>query len=158
MSIEKARQYLATFGRDKDIMEFDVSSATVSLAASALNVIPPRITKTLAFKKGEQAILIGMAGDAKIDNKKFKAEYGLKAKMLTPEETLELIGHEVGGVCSFGIPDEIESYVDISLKRFDTVFPACGSSNSAIELTCDELFALTNSKKWVDVCKGWEED
>ena len=158
MSIEKARQYLSLFGRDKDIMEFDVSSATVFLAAEALNVIPKRITKTLAFRKDKHAILIGMAGDAKIDNKKFKAEYGLKAKMLTPEETLELIGHPVGGVCSFGVPDEIESYVDISLKRFTTVFPACGSGNSAIELTCDELFTFTNSKKWVDVCKDWQEE
>ena len=98
-----------------------------------------------------------MAGDAKIDNKKFKAEYGMKAKMLTPEETLNLTGHSVGGVCSFGVPDSIENYVDISLKRFETVFPACGSSNSAIELTCDELFNLSNSLKWVDVCKDWEE-
>ena len=158
MSIEKAREYLSQFGRDKDIMEFDVSSATVDLAAIALNVIPARITKTLALKKHDSCILIGMAGDAKIDNKKFKAEFGMKAKMLTAEETLALTGHAVGGVCSFGVPENIESFVDISLKRFDTVFPACGSSNSAIELTCDELYTLTKAKKWVDVCKDWNTE
>lgn len=157
MSIENARKYLSQFNRDKDIMEFDVSSATVDLAALALNVIPARITKTLAFKKDDSCILIGMAGDAKIDNKKFKREFGLKAKMLTPEETLTLTGHAVGGVCSFGVPENVKSYVDISLKRFDTVFPACGSSNSTIELNCDDLFYLTKSEKWVDVCKDWED-
>lgn len=99
-----------------------------------------------------------MAGDAKIDNKKFKAEFGMKAKMLTAEETFALTGHAVGGVCSFGVPENIESFVDISLKRFDTVFPACGSSNSAIELTCDELYTLTKAKKWVDVCKDWDNE
>ena len=156
MAIEKAREYLKKFGRDKDIMEFDVSSATVALAAEALNVIPARITKTLAFKKDDSCILIGMAGDAKVDNKKFKTEFGMKAKMLTAEETIELTGHAIGGVCSFGVPESIVSYVDVSLKRFDTVFPACGSSNSAIELNCDELFELTSSEKWVDVCKDWE--
>jgi len=158
MSIDKAREYLSKFRRENDIMEFEVSSATVELAAMALNVIPARITKTLAFKKDDSCILIGTAGDAKIDNKKFKTEFGMKAKMLTPEETLELTNHAVGGVCSFGVPENVVSYVDISLKRFDTVFPACGSSNSAIELTCDELFELTASAKWVDVCKDWNEE
>ncbi len=156
MSIENARKYLSHFGKDKDIMEFDVSSATVELAAEALKVIPARITKTIAFKKDDSCILIGMAGDAKVDNKKFKAEFGMKAKMLTPEETLYITGHAIGGVCSFGVPESVTSYTDISLKRFDTVFPACGSSNSAIELTCEELFKFTKSQKWVDVCKDWE--
>ena len=156
MSIETVREYLAQFGRDKDIMEFETSSATVELAAQAVGVEPARITKTLAFKEGDSCILIGAAGDAKIDNKKFKAEFGYKAKMLTPEETLALTGHAVGGVCSFAVPENVKSYVDVSLKRFETVFPACGSSNSAIELTCDDIFALTKSVKWVDVCKDWE--
>ena len=156
MSIEIAREYLAKFGRDKDIMEFEVSSATVELAAQAVNVIPARITKTLAFKKDNTCILIGAAGDAKVDNRKFKDESGIKAKMLPPEETLALTGHAVGGVCAFGVPEDVTSYVDVSLKRFETVFPACGSSNSAIELTCDDLFSLTKSVKWVDVCKGWD--
>ena len=156
MSIENARKHLAKFGRDKDILEFNVSSATVSLAAEALNVVPSRITKTLAFKKDDSCILIGMAGDARIDNKKFKEEFGFKAKMLSPEETLALTGHAVGGVCAFGVPENIESYLDVSLKRFNTVFPACGSSNSAIELTCDNLFNITASVKWIDVCKDWQ--
>ncbi len=156
MSIEIVREYLASFGRDKDIMEFDSSSATVELAAQAVGVEAARITKTLAFKEGESCILIGVAGDAKVDNKKFKAEFGYKAKMLSPEETLALTGHAVGGVCSFGVPENVRSFVDISLKRFETVFPACGSSNSAIELTCDDIFTLTRSEKWVDVCKDWE--
>ncbi len=157
MSIENARNYLSKFGRDKDILEFPTSSATVDLAAEALNVHPSRITKTLAFKKENSCILIGMAGDARIDNKKFKSEFGMKAKMLSPEETLSLTGHEIGGVCSFGVPKEAENYVDVSLKRFSSVFPACGSGNSAIELSCEELFSLTNSIKWVDVCKDWED-
>ncbi len=156
MSIEIAREHLAKFGRDKDILEFDTSSATVSLAAEAVGVEEARITKTLAFKDGDSCILIGMAGDSKVDNKKFKAEFGFKAKMLSAEETLALTGHAVGGVCSFGVPENVKSYVDVSLKRFETVFPACGSSNSAIELTCDDIFTLTKSEKWVDVCKDWE--
>ncbi|MGL4791088.1 MAG: YbaK/EbsC family protein [Anaerotignaceae bacterium] len=156
MSIDNARKYLATFNRENDVIEFPVSSATVELAAVALNVIPARITKTLAFKKEESCILIGMAGDAKIDNKKFKNYFGMKAKMLSPEETLSLTGHAIGGVCSFGVPENIVSYVDISLKRFETVFPACGSGNSAIELNCDDLFQLTKAQEWVDVCKDWE--
>lgn len=156
MSIENAKKHLEKFGRENDILEFSVSSATVDLAASALNVIPARITKTLAFKKDNNCILIGMAGDAKIDNKKFKTEFGMKAKMLTPDETLGFTGHAIGGVCSFGVPENVESYVDKSLLRFETVFPACGSSNSAIELTCDELYKFTLSEKWIDVCKDWE--
>lgn len=158
MSIENARAYLSKYGKDKDIKELSSSSATVELAAQALGVEPERITKTLAFKDGDGCMLIGIAGDAKIDNKKFKEEFGFKAKMLSPEETLAFTGHAVGGVCSFGVPEDVKSYVDVSLKRFDTVFPACGSGNSAIELTCDEIFSLTKSVKWVDVCKGWNEE
>jgi prolyl-tRNA editing enzyme YbaK/EbsC (Cys-tRNA(Pro) deacylase) len=155
MSIEKVRNYFKQFGKENDIMEFDVSSATVDLAAEAVGVEPARITKTLAFKDGDGCILIAMAGDAKVDNKKFKAKFSMKAKMLTPEETISLTGHAVGGVCQFAVPDGTKCYTDISLKRFDTVFPACGSSNSAIELTCDELFKYSNSLEWIDVCKGW---
>lgn len=155
MSIDAVKAYLKEYGRDGEIMEFDVSSATVELAAKALDVIPAMITKTLAFKKDDSCILIGMAGDTKVDNKKFKSEFGIKAKMLTPEETLEMTGHAIGGVCAFAVPENVISYLDISLKRFDYVFPACGSSNSAIKLTCDELFKLSKSQKWVDVCKNW---
>ena len=158
MSIEKVKSYLKQFGRENDVLEFETSSATVELAAEAAHVIPARITKTLAFQSGDSCILIATAGDAKIDNKKFKAEFSMKAKMLSPEETLSLTGHAIGGVCPFAVPDTVKTYVDVSLKRFDTVFPAAGSSNSAIELTCDELFQYEKCKKWIDVCKGWEEN
>ena len=141
MSIDKVREYMKQFSRENDIMEFPVSSATVALAAEALNVIPARITKTLALKSGDGCIVIAVAGDGKIDNHKFKSEYGFKAKMLSPEETLEMTGHAIGGVCPFALPEGVKTYCDVSLKRFDTVFPACGSSNSAIEVTC-EFFLL----------------
>ena len=157
MSIENVKNYLSKFNRHNDIMEFPVSSATVELAAEALNVIPARIAKTLALKKDDTCVLICVAGDAKIDNKKFKSEFGFKAKMLTPDETLTFTGHAVGGVCPFGVPEKLQSYIDISLQRFETVFPACGSSNSAIELTCNDLFKLSNSQKWLDVCKCWND-
>lgn len=156
MSIDNVRKYLTKFNREKDILEFPVSSATVQLAAEALNVIPARITKTLALKDGDGCMVIAVAGDGKIDNKKFKTEFGFKAKMLSPEETLEMTGHAVGGVCPFALPEGVKAYCDISMKRFDTVFPACGSSNSAIELTCDELFEYSNAVKWIDICKDWE--
>lgn len=156
MSINKVKNYLKQFGREDDIMEFPVSSATVSLAADALNVIPARITKTLALKDGDSCIVIAVAGDGKIDNRKFKDEFGFKAKMLTPEETLGLTGHAVGGVCPFALNENIKTYCDVSLKRFDTVFPACGSSNSAIEVTCDELFRYSKAEKWINICKDWE--
>lgn len=156
MSIDNVRKYLTRFNREKDILEFPVSSATVQLAAEALNVIPARITKTLALKDGDGCMVIAVAGDGKIDNKKFKTEFGFKAKMLSPEETLEMTGHAVGGVCPFALPEGVKAYCDISMKRFDTVFPACGSSNSAIELTCDELFEYSNAVKWIDICKDWE--
>lgn len=156
MSIDNVRKYLTRFNIENDILEFPVSSATVQLAAEALNVIPARITKTLALKDGDGCMVIAVAGDGKIDNKKFKTEFGFKAKMLSPEETLEMTGHAVGGVCPFALPEGVKAYCDISMKRFDTVFPACGSSNSAIELTCDELFEYSNAVKWIDICKDWE--
>ena len=156
MSIDNVRKYLTRFNRENDILEFPVSSATVQLAAEALNVIPARITKTLALKDGDGCMVIAVAGDGNIDNKKFKTEFGFKAKMLSPEETLEMTGHAVGGVCPFALPEGVKAYCDISMKRFDTVFPACGSSNSAIELTCDELFEYSNAVKWIDICKDWE--
>ena len=138
-------------------MEFDTSSATVELAAQALNVIPARIAKTLSFKKDNSCILIVTSGDVKIDNPKFKAAFEMKAKMPSADEVLSLTGHAPGGVCPFAVSGDIPVYLDISLKRFDTVFPACGSSNSAIELTCDELFRYSEAEKWIDVCKNKEK-
>ena len=140
-------------------MEFSASSATVELAAKALNVAPARIAKTLSFKVNDGCVLVVTAGDAKIDNAKYKAFFGVKAKMLTPEEALAFTGHAVGGICPFGIENEkVICYTDKSLQRFATVFPAAGSNNSAIELTCEELFSYANSKAWVDVCKGWQTE
>ncbi|HOJ12617.1 MAG TPA: YbaK/EbsC family protein [Clostridiales bacterium] len=155
MAISKVREYLKKWDKGNDILEFETSSATVELAAQALGVDPARIAKTISFKNKEGAMLIVAAGDVKTDNGKFKAEFGFKAKMLTPEETLEYTGYAVGGVCPFGLKNDIPVFLDISLKRFETVFPACGSSNSAIELTCEELDKFSLNKKWVDVCKGW---
>ncbi|UPA30027.1 YbaK/EbsC family protein [Terrisporobacter glycolicus] len=160
MSVEKVKEFFKEYNKDNDIMEHELSSATVELAAQAVGVIPARIAKTLSFKnkEGDNAILIVTAGDAKIDNKKFKMEFGYKAKMLTPEEVLEYIGHGIGGVCPFAIKnDQVKVYLDVSMKRFDTIFPAAGSSNSSIELTCDELERFSHSQKWIDVCKGYEE-
>ena len=158
MSIEKVRAYFDTLGIADRIQEFPVSSATVELAAQALGVAPARIAKTLSFKLDERTVLVVAAGDAKIDNPKYKAAFGGKAKMLTPEEAVERVGHAVGGVCPFAVNDGVEVYLDESLRRFDTVFPAAGSSNSAIELTCGELVRYAKSDKWVDVCKGWQEE
>lgn len=157
MSIELVKQYMKTFGRENDVMEFDVSSATVALAAEALGVEPCRIAKTLSFKKDDGCILVVTAGDVKIDNAKYKHTFGLKAKMLTADEAVELIGHAVGGVCPFAVKETVNGiYIDESVKRFETVFPACGSSNSAIELTPDELFELSKATDWVDVTKFTE--
>ena len=157
MAIEKVKEYMKQFDMDGKILEFPVSSATVELAAGAVGVIPARICKTLSFKSPDGCILIETAGDAKIDNSKFKGFFGFKAKMLTPEEVLEFTGHEIGGVCAFAIErGDVRVYTDISMKRFDTIFPACGSGNSAIELTCDELHKLSNALEWIDVCKNWE--
>lgn len=153
MSINEVRQYLKNYQKDNDVIELDKSSATVELAAQALNVIPARIAKTLSFKKDDSCILVVTAGDTKIDNKKFKQTFGFKAKMLTPDEVINLTGHAIGGVCPFALKSEtIKTYCDNSMKRFETIFPACGSSNSAIELSCDELFEISKSEKWVDVC------
>ena len=153
MSIERVREYFAGLGLADRVMEFDVSSATVALAAQALGCEECRIAKTLSFRQGEAAALIVTAGDVKIDNARYKARFGLKAKMLTHEEAAELIGHAVGGVCPFAVNEGVEVWLDESLKRFDTVFPACGSSNSAIEFTPEELERYSGCLGWVDVCK-----
>ena len=153
MSIEKGREYFRQFGMEDRVREFTVSSATVELAALALGVEGARIAKTLSFKKEESCILILAAGDARIDNRKFKDKFHMKAKMLSADEVLELVGHPVGGVCPFGINEGIDVYLDESLKRFETVFPAVGSPSSAIELTLDELFRYSRALQWIDVCK-----
>lgn len=153
MSIEKGRAYFRQFGMEDRVREFDVSSATVELAALALGVDGARIAKTLSFKKDDSCILILAAGDARIDNHKFKEKFHMKAKMLAPDEVLSIVGHPLGGVCPFGINDGIDVYLDESLKRFETVFPAVGSANSAIELNLDELYKYSNAIEWIDVCK-----
>ncbi len=156
MSIEKVREYFKTLNIDGRILEFDVSSATVELAAKALNCEGARIAKSISFMKNDEPILVVTAGDMKIDNAKYKKKFGVKAKMLTPDEAAKLIGHAVGGVCPFAVNDGVKVYLDESLKRFDTVFPACGSSNSAIEVTVAELEKLSKYDEWVDVCKTKE--
>ena len=153
MAIEKVRENFKQYGMEDRILEMEQSSATVELAALAVGVEPARIAKTLSFKKGEETILVVTAGDRKIDNAKYKHYFGLKAKMLTPDEVLERVGHAIGGVCPFAVPKEVQVYLDESMKRFETVYPACGSGNSAIGLTCEELEKYSNSKAWVDVCK-----
>ncbi len=160
MSVEKVKAYLAPYGVNDRIREFDVSSATVELAALAVGVEGAHIAKTLSFKVGEDPILVVAAGDAKVDNSKYKHFFGAKAKMLTAEEAVERIGHAVGGVCPFALPEDVKTYLDVSLKRFETVFPAVGSAASAIELTCDELERCCgkNFVQWVDVCKGWQDE
>ena len=157
MSIEKVRAFFRPLGREGDILEFPVSSATVELAAQAAGVIPARIAKALSFLVDDSCVLIVAAGDAKIDNAKYKAQFHTKAKMLTPEQVSQFTGHAIGGVCPFGNPEGVAAYLDISLQRFDTVFPAAGSSNSAIELTCQELEEYSHSRGWIDVCKAWQE-
>ena len=157
MSIERCRAYFAAYGMQDRILEFPVSSATVELAAQAVGCEPARIAKTLSFMVEEGPILIVAAGDAKVDNAKYKSRFHKKAKMLTPDEAADLIGHAVGGVCPFAINKGVTVYLDASLKRFETVFPACGSSNSAIELTIDEMEKYSGFSDWVDVCKAWQE-
>ena len=152
MSIEKVREYFRKYNLEDKILEFDVSSATVELAAKALNVEPARIAKTLSFKQEKDCILIVCAGDMRVDNKKYKAFFHTKARMLTPDEVLEYTGHAIGGVCPFGVSNTVKVYLDESLKRFTTVFPACGSSNSAIEFTPEELFKYSSALAWIDVC------
>jgi prolyl-tRNA editing enzyme YbaK/EbsC (Cys-tRNA(Pro) deacylase) len=168
MAIEKVREYLKTWNRDKDIIELEASTATVAQAAAALGVKGARIAKSISLKIPEgtalprentvsgRAMVIVTAGDVKLDNRKFKDFFGFKAKMLSPEEALEYTGHEVGGVCPFGLDDDVAVYLDVSLRRFVTVYPACGSANSAIELTLDELNEYARSKAWIDVSKPVE--
>ena len=161
MSIEKVREYLRPLGLEDRILEFSVSSATVELAAEAAGVAPARIAKTLSFRDaaGTGCLLIVAAGDARVDNRKFKDRFRHKARFLTPEEAIAFTGHAVGGVCPFALArEDILVCLDESLRRFETVFPACGSSNSAIELGCDDLFSLAKAEKWVDVCKGWRPE
>ena len=157
MSIEKVRAYLAEYGKAEAVREFSVSSATVELAAQAVGVEGARIAKTLSFLLGDECILIVAAGDAKVDNKRYKAQFGEKAKMLPHDDVPQYIGHAVGGVCPFAVKDGVKVYLDESLRRFETVFPAAGSSNSAIEMTCEELERYSsNFSGWVDVCKPRE--
>ena len=156
MAIEKVRAYFKTFGIEDRILEFDVSSATVELAAQAVGCEPAHIAKTLSFDLQGTPLLIVAAGGAKVDNKKYKACFGTKAKMLTPDQAETLVGHAVGGVCPFAVNDGVRICLDESLKRFATIFPACGSSNSAIELTIPELEKYSGSTDWVDVCKNWD--
>lgn len=153
MSIEKVKAYFKKLGMEDRVQEFDVSSATVELAAAALHCEPQRIAKTLSFMVKGHAVLIVAVGDARIDNHKYKGQFGTKAKMLSPEEVDTLVGHAVGGVCPFAVNEGVEVYLDVSLKRFETVFPACGSSSSAIELTIPELEKYSGYMNWVDVCK-----
>ena len=154
MSIEEVKTYFEKFNMKDRILEFEVSSATVELAAAALHCEPARIAKTLSFIVGERVILVVTAGDSRIDNAKYKARFGAKAKMLAPDETVNLIGHAIGGVCPFAVKEGVTVYLDESLKRFKTVFPACGSGNSAIELTIEELEKYSNNEAWVDVTKS----
>ena len=158
MSIEIVRDYLKQFQADDRILEFETSSATVELAAQAVGCIPARIAKTLSFYTEDCCMLIVAAGDAKIDNSKFKHFFGYKAKMLNAEDVATMTNHAIGGVCPFGVPENVAVYLDKSMQRFDTIFPACGSSNSAIELDCDTLFTYSRAKEWIDVCKGWQDE
>ena len=153
MSIERVKEYFRQYDMEDRILEFDVSSATVELAAQALGCEPQRIAKTLSFKIDDQPILIVAAGDARINNGKYKARFGAKAKMLSAGEVETMIGHAVGGVCPFGINEGVKVYLDESLKRFDTVFPACGSGNSAMEMSMEDLEKYSGYEEWVDVCK-----
>ncbi len=157
MSVADVRNYLKAWSKDGAVKEFAASSATVELAARAVGVIPARIAKTLAFAVNGGCVLIVAAGDARIDNGKFKKAFGCKAKMLPPEEALAATGHPVGGVCPFALPEGVQVWLDESLKRFATIFPACGSGNSAIELTCAELVETSRADGWVNVCKEWDE-
>ena len=159
MAIEAVRAYLRELGMEDRIREFDVSSATVELAAQAVGCEPARIAKTLSFVHEDGALLIVCAGDAKVDNSKFKALFHHKATMLSPDQALALTGHAVGGVCPFAIQDpRVTVYLDVSLKRFGTVFPAAGSANSAVRLGLEELERCSRSAGWIDVCKGWQPE
>lgn len=155
MAIEAVKTYFRQYGMEEKIREFDVSSATVELAAAALQCEPQRIAKTLSFLVAEQAVLVVAAGDAKVDNHKFKEQFATKARMLSPDQVEAMVGHAVGGVCPFAVKEGVAVYLDVSLQRFETVFPACGSANSAIELTIPELEKYSGFAGWVDVCKGY---
>lgn len=155
MSVENVKAYFKKYGIEEKIQEFEVSSATVELAAAALSCGPARIAKTPSFKVEDHAVLVVAAGDARIDNKKYKAQFAAKAKMLSPDEVQTMVGHAVGGVCPFAVKENVKVYLDVSLKRFETVFPACGSSNSAIELTIPEMEEYSGYLEWVDVCKEY---
>lgn len=155
MSVETVINYLNQFGVSNRVQQFAVSSATVELAAQALNVAPQRIVKTLSFRDGEGALLVAAAGDARIDNVKFKNTFGFKARMLTHDEALQLTGHAVGGVCPFALPESARLVIDVSIQRFDLVYPAAGSNNSAVEMTPEELLRFSGATEWVDVCKDW---
>ncbi len=153
MGLTQVREYLRAWNKDKDILEMDASTATVPLAAAALGVEEARIAKSISLKSGEGALVLVVAGDAKIDNRKFKDTFGFKASMLSQDDALRFTGHAVGGVCPFALPENIKVYLDESMRRFTTVFPACGTGNSAIELTNEELTEYSRCEKWVDVCK-----
>ena len=157
MAFDKAKEYLDKVGYGDRVKTFDVSSATVELAAVAVGTEPAKIAKSLTFMVDVQPVMILCAGDTKIDNAKYKAFFHKKAKMLTRDEVNGLVGHDVGGVCPFGIKEGVDVYLDVSMKRFDYVYPACGSANSAVKLTPDELCKISGSKAWIDVCKGYEE-
>ncbi|MEG2083864.1 MAG: YbaK/EbsC family protein [Oscillospiraceae bacterium] len=158
MSVEAVRNYLRGFGIEGRMQEFSVSSATVALAAQALGCEERRIAKTLSFLVDGHAVLLVTAGDAKVDNRKYKDRFHTKATMLTAQELETLVGHAPGGVCPFAVPESAEVYLDQSLQRFSTVFPACGSANSAVELSCSELEHCSRSRGWVDLCQGWQEE
>lgn len=158
MSLETVRHYLSRWGQDQAILVMEASTATVELAAEALGAIPARIAKTLSFYGPESAIIVVVAGDAKVDNRRFREHFGLQPKMLSPEDVPAATGHTVGGVCPFALPEGVKVYLDASLRRFHTVFPACGTSHSAIELTLPQLEEYSGSAGWVDVCKAWREE
>ncbi len=159
MSVDAVRNYLKEFGLDGRVEEFTESSATVELAAKAAGVIPAMIAKTLSFKVGDGAVLVVTSGDTKVDNSKFKATFGTKAKMLTPDEAIEYTGHAVGGVCPFAIErEDVKTYLDVSLKRFDTVLPAAGSSSSCVRLSPNELELASRAVGWAEICKFLETE
>ena len=158
MAFDMAKEHLRKAGLEDRIYEFEVSSATVELAAQAVGCEPARIAKTLSFMVDQKAVLIVAAGDAKVDNHKYKEQFHTKARMLSPDEVTEMVGHSVGGVCPFGVKEGVSVYLDESLKRFDVVYPACGSASSAVRLTIPELELASGSPVWVDVCKAWQEE
>lgn len=157
MAFDMAKEHLRKAGLEDRIYEFEVSSATVELAAQAVGCEPARIAKTLSFMVDQKAVLIVAAGDAKVDNHKYKEQFHTKARMLSLDEVTEMVGHSVGGVCPFGVKEGVSVYLDESLKRFDVVYPACGSASSAVHLTIPELELASGSPVWVDVCKAWQD-